>query len=62
MFDFVKENAGTFLVGLLLIIAVIVSVRKIVKDKKAGKSCGCGGCSGCPSNGVCHSAEEKDSE
>lgn len=39
-----------FVVGTLLGIVVLFVIRKIIKDKKSGRSscgCGCEGCSGC---------------
>lgn len=42
---------GNIITGLALIVLVVLSVRKIARDKKNGKSCQCGGncaeCSGC---------------
>ena len=39
---------GTIVVGLLVIILLILAVRKIVIDKRNGKSCSCGGnCNNC---------------
>ena len=43
-------NLPTFVILLILAVAVGVVVRKMIKDKKAGK--GCSGCSGC-SGGCC---------
>ena len=53
MFSFISENAGTIVVSLLLLILVVLAVRKIALDRKAGKhSCG-GNCGGCPMSGQC---------
>lgn len=43
-------NLPTFVILLILAMAVGAVVRKMIKDKKAGK--GCSGCSGC-SGGCC---------
>lgn len=43
-------NLPTFVILLILARAVGAVVRKMIKDKKAGK--GCSGCSGC-SGGCC---------
>lgn len=43
-------NLPTFVILLILAVAVGAVVRKMIKDKKAGK--GCSGCSGC-SGGCC---------
>ena len=49
-------NAGTILVLLVLLCIVGLVVRKIVKDKKAGKTCGsCSGNCSC-----CHGAAEQE--
>lgn len=48
-------NAGTIIVLLLLLCVVGLVVRKIVRDKKAGNTCGsCGGNCSC-----CHGAAEE---
>ncbi|MDR0405546.1 MAG: FeoB-associated Cys-rich membrane protein [Clostridiales bacterium] len=51
MLSFLAANAGTALVGLLLLCAVALIVRKIAKDKKKG-GCGCG-CPGCGTEDNC---------
>ncbi|MDD6071005.1 MAG: FeoB-associated Cys-rich membrane protein [Clostridiales bacterium] len=39
---------GTFVVGMIVLVVVILAIRSMVKDKKAGKSLQCGGdCSKC---------------
>ncbi len=44
---------GTVLVGAILLVIVVLIIRSMVKDKKAGKSFQCGGdCSHC-SGGHC---------
>ena len=45
---------ATWLISGVLLVIVGAIVRKMIKDKKAGKGCcSCGGnCSGCPGN--CH--------
>ncbi len=44
---------GTFAVGIVLLIIVGLIIRKMIKDKKAGKSIQCGGdCKNC--GGHCH--------
>lgn len=54
MTEFFSENLATIIVSLILAAAIILVVRKLYKDKKAGKSsCGCN-CSGCPNSSVCH--------
>ncbi|MGI6008239.1 MAG: FeoB-associated Cys-rich membrane protein [Ruminococcus sp.] len=49
---------GTLIVGLILLAVICLVVRKMIKDKKEGKTCsGCGcGCEGC--HGSCHSMEK----
>lgn len=39
---------GTFVVGMIMLVVVILAIRSMIKDKKAGKSLQCGGdCSKC---------------
>lgn len=48
------NNIGTIVVAIILIVAVLLIVRKLISDKKKGKSsCGCG-CSNCSMSGECH--------
>ncbi|WP_041138677.1 FeoB-associated Cys-rich membrane protein [Beduini massiliensis] len=44
---------GTLLVGSIVVLVVVMIIRNMIKDKKAGKSiqCSCG-CGHCPSQ--CH--------
>lgn len=54
MLSTITDNIGTIIVGAVLAIIVILIIRKLYKDKKAGRSsCGCG-CENCPSKGACH--------
>ncbi len=54
------QNLGTIIVALILVTVCALIIRKIVKDKRSGKSptCGCG-CSGCSMSGICHEKKEK---
>ena len=54
MLEFLAANAATIVISLVLLAAVCLIVRKLVKDKRSGKGgCSCGGnCAGC---GVCQS-------
>ncbi|MGI6256931.1 MAG: FeoB-associated Cys-rich membrane protein [Anaerovoracaceae bacterium] len=53
MFEFFANHWGSMLAGGIVLIAVILVIVKMVKDRCAGKSsCGCGsGCSGCANSG-----------
>ena len=49
MLEWIKMNIGTIAVLLILLAAVALIIRKLVRDKKSGKpcsSCGCS-CEGC---------------
>ncbi|MDO4492831.1 MAG: FeoB-associated Cys-rich membrane protein [Clostridia bacterium] len=57
MTEWLKANAGTLVVSLALLGIVAAIVRKMVCDRKAGKSsCGCG-CSHCAMRGACHAGK-----
>ncbi|MDR1693562.1 MAG: FeoB-associated Cys-rich membrane protein [Oscillospiraceae bacterium] len=44
---FLTENIGTILVGLFVAGVCALIVRKLVRDRKRGKTCGsCDGCAG----------------
>lgn len=54
MLQFLENNAGTIVVGIILLLVVAIVIRKLYRDKKQGKSsCGCG-CENCASAGMCH--------
>lgn len=45
---------ATVIVGIVVAAVLILAVRQLRKDKKAGKPL-CGGkCSNCPNGGLCH--------
>ena len=53
MFSYIADNAGTIAVSIILLILVVLAVRKIAADRKAGKhSCG-ENCGVCPMSGQC---------
>jgi len=55
MMAWISENLATIVVGLAVLGIVVLVVRSMYKNKKAGKSCSCGSsCSGCASAGMCH--------
>ncbi len=49
------NNISTILVLILLVLAVVLIIRKMINDKKSGKSvCGCGcGCESCALSDKC---------
>ena len=54
MLEFLADNGGTILVGVVLAAVVTAIVVYMRRKKKSGRSpCGCG-CSDCPSAGMCH--------
>lgn len=48
------DNLATIVVGLIVLGVVILVARKLIKDKRQGKSSCGGGCAGCAMNGQCH--------
>lgn len=62
MIHFLSRNLGTIIVSLILIALVLLAIHILVSNRKKGRSsCGCG-CEGCPSAGVCHSADQKNTD
>ena len=54
MLEWITENIGTILISAVLLLVVVLIIRKLVKDKKKGKSsCGCN-CAHCAMSGSCH--------
>ena len=61
MLSWIQGNIGSIVAVLVLLAVVLLILRRLILDKKAGKhicggSCGsCGGsCNGCPMQGQCH--------
>lgn len=58
MLDWLASNLINIMVIALVVLAVILAVRILIKDKKAGKSsCGCN-CANCAMAGKCHSQKK----
>ena len=54
MLAWITENIGTILISAVLLLVVVLIIRKLVKDKKKGKSsCGCN-CAHHLMSGSCH--------
>jgi hypothetical protein len=49
-----------YLIGGLILLAVILSIAKIRRDRKNGNCCG--GCSGCASAGHCSAYKDLETE
>lgn len=54
MLQWISTNIGTILISLLLLAAVALIIRSMMRDKKQGKSSCGGNCAGCASCGACH--------
>lgn len=54
MLVFWKANGGTIAVGLAVAALLLAVARKLLRDRRQGRSsCGCN-CAHCPSAGRCH--------
>ena len=59
--EWIMSNLGTIIVSAILIWVVAFVIRKMIKDKKAGRtSCGCN-CAHCAMAGTCHYKDNKPS-
>ncbi len=54
------DNLATIVVGVILLIAVVLALRSMLKTYKSGE-CG-GGCSGCTCAGACHHETTEENE
>ena len=54
MLQWISTNIGTILISLLLLTAVALIIRSMMRDKKQGKSSCGGNCAGCAACGACH--------
>jgi hypothetical protein len=61
--EWFMENLGTIVIAAALILIVALIIRKMIRDKKNGKSfcgCDCSSCGGsCGSCGGCHTDSKK---
>lgn len=54
MLQWISANIGTILISLVLLAAVALIIRSMMRDKKQGKSSCGGNCAGCAACGACH--------
>ena len=60
---FLMENLSTVIIGLILAGVVYLVVRKMIRDRREGKGCGCsGGCAGCSGASMCHGGQRPGRE
>ncbi|MBQ8171861.1 MAG: FeoB-associated Cys-rich membrane protein [Oscillospiraceae bacterium] len=60
--EFIVNNIGTIVVGLLVLAVLALAAWKMISDKKQGRSSCGGGCSGCPNAGLCHAQHDEKTE
>lgn len=57
--DFIINNLGTIIVLLIVTAVIALTIFKLVRDKKNGKSsCGCG-CESCANSKLCHGSKKR---
>ena len=54
MLQFLENNWGTLVVAAVLILVVLLVVRVMIRDRKAGKTACGNNCAGCALAGKCH--------
>ena len=60
MISWLTTNLATVLVGLIVLACVALAVRKLIRDRRAGRracGCDCGPCAGCAACGSCGGAQ-----
>lgn len=58
MINFLINNIGTIIVGLIVLAVLALIVAKMIRDKKHGNtSCGCG-CEHCQNSAYCHGTKK----
>ncbi|MBR3036499.1 MAG: FeoB-associated Cys-rich membrane protein [Lachnospiraceae bacterium] len=58
MGEWFAQNIGTILVAVVLVVLVALVVRRLIKDKKAGKSTCGSNCAHCAMAGKCHQVKK----
>lgn len=53
MTEWFAANWGTILTAGIIVLVVILVIRVLIKDKKAGRSGCAAGCAGCAMKGAC---------
>ena len=59
MLQWLSANIGTILIGGALLAVVLLIVRYLLRQRKAGKSSCGAGCAHCAMHGQCHSTHTK---
>ncbi|MCQ2498106.1 MAG: FeoB-associated Cys-rich membrane protein [Lachnospiraceae bacterium] len=54
MLEFIKNNIANIIVVIILLVVTGLVIRKLVIDKRNGKSSCGSSCGNCPMNGSCH--------
>lgn len=59
MLEWFAANLATIIVSLVILAAVVLVIRKMIRDKKSGKGgCSCGNdCGACGACGACRGAQ-----
>lgn len=56
--EFLRENLGTIITGIVVLVIAGSIIFKLIRDKRQGKSsCGCG-CENCANSAYCHSSKK----
>ncbi|MBQ0012057.1 MAG: FeoB-associated Cys-rich membrane protein [Clostridiales bacterium] len=53
----IYDNLGTIVVSAILLVAVVLVIVKMLRDRKRGRSCG--SCAGCAMADTCHKKKTK---
>jgi hypothetical protein len=54
MVDIIINNLATIIAVAIIVGCLTLAIRKIIRDKKSGKTCCGGSCGGCSAAGKCH--------
>ena len=53
MFGYLSAHLGTIVVLLIVAFLVVLAIRRMINDRRAGKHSCSGNCGGCPMGGMC---------
>jgi hypothetical protein len=54
MVDIIINNLATIIAVVIIVGCLTLAIRKMIRDKKSGKTCCSGSCGGCSAAGKCH--------
>ena len=62
MLEFLQNNIGTIIAAAVVLAILALAARRMISDKKQGKSSCGGSCGCCPNSALCHAAHDGEAK